>query len=173
MFVHLHSASLARLELVSEALEPMQEAGVIREAVLTTAIDPQGAALYRLRLLAHCGKAPSLDLVIPEGMSLVRVRRDGTEVARFESGNERHRYPLPAASQAPRFHDRVEYVATGETDFESAADASRASRRFRFPVSRSRGSSLLPAVTRRSIAGPGFSPPSIVEVRRAGRDGRP
>ena len=145
----------------------MQEAGVIREAVLTTAIDSQGVALYRLRLLAHCGKAPSLDLVIPEGMSLVRVRRDGTDVSPIRSGTSVS-IPLPAASQGRSCSRSRSNTLRRARLASSRGRCAPCFPRFRFPVSRSRGSSFLPPVLKRSIAGPGFSQRER-EARRAGR----
>jgi hypothetical protein len=88
----------ARLEASSEPLEPMREAGIVREAVLSTSIGPYSRALNRLRLVIHCGIAQSLDLVMPAGSSLARVRRDGTEVTPIDSGRGL-KIPLPGASQ--------------------------------------------------------------------------
>ena len=48
----------ARLELFTEPLAPLPEAGVIREAVLATSIDPNGMALHRLRLDASLWESP-------------------------------------------------------------------------------------------------------------------
>ena len=88
----------ARLEASIDPLEPMREAGVVREAVLSTSIGPYGPALNRLRLLVHCGDARSLDLVLPAGASLARVRRDGTEITPIDSASGL-KVPLPGASQ--------------------------------------------------------------------------
>ncbi len=104
----------ARLELFTEPLEPLQEAGVVREALLATSIDPNGTALHRLRLFLHCGNARSLDLVLPAGMSVVRVRRDSTDVAPIESGTSLS-IPLPGASQGSKFCTIVlDYVVATE-----------------------------------------------------------
>ena len=104
----------ARLEVSSEPLEPMLEAGVVREAVLSTSIDASGRALNRLRLSVHCGEAQSLDLVLPEGMSLARVRRDGTEVTPIDSGAGLT-IAVPGASQGSKLSTIVlDYVTNGE-----------------------------------------------------------
>ena len=80
----------------------------------TTSIDPSGTSLHRLRLLVHCGRARSLDLVLPAGMSLARVRRDGTDVAPIESGAGLS-IPLPGASQGSKFCTiNLDYVVSGE-----------------------------------------------------------
>ncbi len=154
----------ARLELVSEALEPMREAGVVREAVLATSIDKQGTALHRLRMLVHCGRASSLDLVLAPGMSLVRVRRDGTDVAVIESGTSVS-ISMPAGSQGAKlFTVTVEYVAAGEAGFRSGLTRAGFPR-YPFPVFRSHGRWSLQAVMRRSIADLGWR-------RREPKDGR-
>ena len=89
----------ARLEASSEPFERMREGGVVREAVLSTSIVPHLPALNRLRLLVHCAEAGSLDLVLPAGVSLARVRRDGTEVTPIDSGGGL-RYRCPARARA-------------------------------------------------------------------------
>ncbi len=104
----------ARLELVTEALEAMPEQGVVREALLATSIDPNGATVHRLRLFLHCGKARSLDLAMPGSTSLVRVRRDGTDVVPIETGTDVS-IPLPEAGQGAKFCTIVlDYVERGE-----------------------------------------------------------
>jgi hypothetical protein len=109
----------ARLEASSEPLEPMRQAGVVREAVLSTSMGPDLPALNRLRLLVHCGEAQSLDLVLPAGARLARVRRDGTEVAPIDSGNGL-KIPLPGASQGSRFYTIVlDYVTNEEASAKS------------------------------------------------------
>ena len=109
----------ARLELVTEMLARVQEAGVVREAVLATSIDPNGAAVHRLRLFLHCGQARSLELKLAAATSLVRVRRDGTDVAPIESGSGVS-IPLPEASQGAKFCTIVlDYVGVGEAGLAS------------------------------------------------------
>ncbi len=113
-FTHLLSTSPARLELLTEPLEPLREAGVVREALLSTSVDPNGTALHRLRLFLHCGNARSLDLVLPAWMSLVRARRDGMDVAPIDAGTGLS-IPLPAASPGSRFCTiNLDYVMAGD-----------------------------------------------------------
>jgi hypothetical protein len=90
-----------KLELFTELLVPSPSPGVVREAVLTTSIDAQGLTLNRLRLLVHLEQAESLVLAMPAGSSLVRVHRDGAEVAPIQSGP---RFVLPplGAGRGPR-----------------------------------------------------------------------
>ena len=66
-----------------------------------TAVDPAGSALYRLRLLVHCGEAQALDLVLPREILPARVRRDGIDVAPMQS-RAGLSIPLPGASQGSR-----------------------------------------------------------------------
>ena len=109
----------ARLELSTEQLEPMHEAGVVREASLVTSIDANGVALNRLRLLLHCGKAHSLDLVLPPGMSLARVRRDGADIAPIQAGTGVS-IPLPGASQGAKLCTvSLDYIAGDQTRSKS------------------------------------------------------
>ena len=74
-----------RLELFTEPLVAPESAGFVREALLTTSVDPKGTLLNRLRMLVNHGEARSLDLVIPRGITLVRVRRDGADVTPIQS----------------------------------------------------------------------------------------
>jgi hypothetical protein len=77
-----------RLELVTEPLVSSGIAGLVREAVLTTSVDLKGTLLNRLRMLVSHGESRSLDLVVPPGLTLVRVRRDGVDLtpARLPAG---------------------------------------------------------------------------------------
>ncbi len=74
-----------RLELFTEPLMVSEPQGVVREALLTTSIDSKGTYLNRLRMLVNHGEARSLDLVMPRGLTLVRVRRDGADVTPIQS----------------------------------------------------------------------------------------
>lgn len=69
-----------RLELVTAPLMSSGIVGLVREAVLTTSVDFNGTLLNRLRMLVNHGESRSLDLLIPPGLTLVRVRRDGVDV---------------------------------------------------------------------------------------------
>ena len=74
-----------RLELFTEPLMKSEPPGFVREALLTTSIDPKGTFVNRLRMLVNHGEARSLDLVMPSGNTLVRVRRDGADVTPIQS----------------------------------------------------------------------------------------
>jgi hypothetical protein len=102
----------ARLELFTEQLANSQASGVIREAALTTRIDPGGRYLNRLRLLVSSGTARQLDLLMPDELTLVRVRRDGFDLPPLRSGSGIS-IPLHAASPGPR-------SSTVVVDYESA-----------------------------------------------------
>ena len=94
-----------KLELFTEPMVPSPAPGVVREAVLTTSVDARGRSLNRLRLLVHLEHAESLDLAMPARSSLVRVRRDGAEVAPIRSGS-RLLLPAPGAgARRPIQHD--------------------------------------------------------------------
>jgi hypothetical protein len=77
----------AQLELVTEPLVPSPMPGVVHGAVLTTSVDVRGRLLNRLRLLVQFDQNRSLDLVMPPRSALIRVRRDGSEVAPIPSGS--------------------------------------------------------------------------------------
>jgi hypothetical protein len=103
--IHTYSFTYDRpgghLELATEPLARLQQAGIIREAVLTTTVAENGPLLNRLRLLVHSGDASSLDLAMPEQFSLLHVRRDGADVAPIRSGPNVS-IPLPWSSQGPK-----------------------------------------------------------------------
>ena len=80
-----YTESGGRLELFTEPLLASEPPGFVREALLTTSVDPGGTLLNRLRMLVNHGEARSLDLVMPRGLTLVRVRRDGEDVAPIQS----------------------------------------------------------------------------------------
>ncbi len=110
-----------RLELASEPMAPLQLPGIIREAVLTTTVDPNGPLLHRLRLLVHPAEASSLELVVPAPLTLLRIRRDGVEVAAIRSGSNLS-IPLPGSSQGPRSSTiLIDYLVENTT----AGDGSR------------------------------------------------
>jgi len=103
-----------QLELITEPLTPLHSAGIIREALLTTAVDPKGTTLNRLRLLVYSGEAHSLDFVLPPDLSLVRVRRDGSDVPPIQSRSGLS-IPLPGSNQGPRSSTIViDYMSEGE-----------------------------------------------------------
>ena len=102
-----------RLELITEPLVSLHTAGIIRDALLTTVVDPKGTTLNRLRLLVHSGDAHSLDLVPPPDLSMVRVRRDGLDVAPIQSRTGLS-IPLPGSNLGPGSSTIViDYVING------------------------------------------------------------
>ncbi|WP_074315495.1 hypothetical protein [Singulisphaera sp. GP187] len=88
-----------RLEVRTEALEPASSEGVIDHSILTTFVDPQGPLRHRLALRVTIADARTLDLTLPQGSTLVRVKRDGQPVA--PSRNARgHSLPLPSPTSS-------------------------------------------------------------------------
>lgn len=87
-----------RLELRTETLEPVRTDGVIDQAVLTTTFDPHGPCRHRLMLRVAVADAQSLDLTLPAGSSLIRVRRDGQAIAPTRSARG---LSLPLTSPSP------------------------------------------------------------------------
>lgn len=85
----------ARLELTTESLEPAPITGVVRDALLTTWVDPRGRTLNRLCLAAELDGAASLALDLPDGAIPVRVRRDGADVVPIHAGR---RIAIPSAT---------------------------------------------------------------------------
>ena len=74
-----------RLEFFTEPLIAVVPPGFVREALLTTSVDPNGTLLNRLRMQLNHGEVRSLDLVLPRGLTVVRVRRDEAEVTPIRS----------------------------------------------------------------------------------------
>ncbi len=68
------------LELRTENLEPTRTAAVIREAVLTTTVNPQGPNRQHLILRIAADRTQRLELTLPEGAKLTGVERDGLAV---------------------------------------------------------------------------------------------
>ena len=54
--MRLHTPSRGRLEVFTEPLTATETAGIVREALLTTSVDPRGTFLNRLRLLVNSWK---------------------------------------------------------------------------------------------------------------------
>ncbi len=101
-----YSEPAGKIELFTERLEPVRSAGVIREAFLTTAIDPADAALSRLRLLIAVGEQHSLELALPRGASLVRIQRDGAD-AEVVKAPGHVSIPLTGSSQPARWSTTI------------------------------------------------------------------
>jgi hypothetical protein len=95
-----YTEAASRLDLSTELLTPSVSTGIVREAILTTSVDPQGSSLNRLRLQVSFAEARSLDLVPSPNMTLVRVRRDGSDVVPVQSKSGIS-IPIPWLSQGP------------------------------------------------------------------------
>ena len=114
LYTYSYSNTGCQLDIVTEPLAPLHTVGIVREALLTTVVDPAGTTLNRLRLLVHSGEAHSLDLVLPPELFLIRVRRDGSDVAPIRSRTGLS-IPLPAANQGSRSYTFVvDYAIKGE-----------------------------------------------------------
>jgi hypothetical protein len=87
----------AKLKLDTEPLARFPVPGMVREAVLTTSLEPAGRALNRLRLLAQPEPERSLELDLPPRSTLIRVRRDGSDITPVRSGSH---IAVPAAASA-------------------------------------------------------------------------
>jgi hypothetical protein len=96
----------ARLELTTEAMERSPMLGIVREAFLTTRVDRLERTLHRLRMVVQLNQADSFDLELPDGASLVRVRRDRTAVTPNRSGS-RLSIPMPATGHGTRTSEVV------------------------------------------------------------------
>ena len=91
----------ARIELRTEALKPAAAGGVIREAMLTTLVDPDGgSARLRLSLKVVPDHAPAIEITLPPGSILERVRRDGLPVTPTTAGDALS-VPLNSSGAAP------------------------------------------------------------------------
>jgi hypothetical protein len=106
----------ARLELFTEPFAASRPPGIIRDALLSTLVSLNGATVNRLRLLVHSGEARSLELSLGRGLSVVRVRRDGADVATsLRSGG----ISIPLVSQSGQGAGPsvivVDYVASNGT----------------------------------------------------------
>jgi len=78
----------ARIEVRAEALTPAAPGGVIREALLTTRVDPRdGRDRERLTLRVAPDAMPSLGVTLPPGSVVERVLRDGQPVTPTRAGD--------------------------------------------------------------------------------------
>ena len=101
------------LELYTEPLLASETTGIVREAILTTLVDPKGTLLNRLRLFVNLREARSLKFDMPHEISIVRVQRDGTDVAAFANPTG-FALPVAGAVQGPRSSTIViDYVVPG------------------------------------------------------------
>jgi hypothetical protein len=82
-----YTSAEGRLELRTESLEPAETAAVIREAVLTTTLNPQGTSRQHLTLRIATDQTQELKLQMPAAAKLTRVERDGLAIVPFRTGN--------------------------------------------------------------------------------------
>ncbi len=97
----VYDAPAVRIELKAEALKPAGTGGVIREALLTTHLDPR-CGTVRERLVLRVAADPSaqtLDVTLPDGATPERITRDGQTVTPTRSGRALS-IPLSATSGA-------------------------------------------------------------------------
>ena len=96
-----YSGPEAALELRTEVLANDFGSGVIREAVLTDNVTPEGdAGTSRLVLKIVPDRAAELKVILPAGAALEKVHRDGLAVAPTVSG-ETLAIPLGGGSPSP------------------------------------------------------------------------
>ncbi len=85
----VHAFSYARLggrlSIRSERLDPASGEGVIDRAVLTTFVDPVGPSRHCLSLRVAASSGRFLNLSLPAGATLLRVRRDGQSLTPIQS----------------------------------------------------------------------------------------
>jgi hypothetical protein len=81
-----YSSAGGALELKTEVLELLATGAVIREAVLTTTLNPQGPSRQRLLLRIASDRTQFLELVLPEASTLARVLRDGLPLTPTREG---------------------------------------------------------------------------------------
>jgi hypothetical protein len=102
-----------QLDLITEQLVPFYPAGIVRDAVLTTVVDPKGTTLNRLRLLVHSGDGRAVDIVPRPDMTLVHIRRDGSDVVPISTGSCLS-IPLPGSGPMQRSSTIViDYLSDG------------------------------------------------------------
>ena len=102
------------LNLHTEELVQVPQAGLVRDACLTSLLHPRGPWLHRLRMMLHAEKSGELRLALPASASLVRIQLDGgdTPPARDQ---EKYVVPIPAASAGQRFRTvNVDYESSGK-----------------------------------------------------------
>ena len=93
-----YTESTARLNLTTEMLTPLLSTGIIREALLTTSFDVEGASLNRLRLLVSLAEERSAQTGHRPGITLIRIRRDGTDIHAVQSKSG---ILIPVSSSTP------------------------------------------------------------------------
>ncbi len=91
----------ARLELTAEALTPVDSDGLIREATLTTLVDPQGGiSRNRLSLRIVPDGATALEITLPPGSIPERIVRDGHALTPTTQSGQTLSIPLIATNSS-------------------------------------------------------------------------
>ena len=91
---------IGQISIHAVALEPADQGGVIRNAVLRTVVNPNGANRQRLVLKVAAQSVKTIEVELPTGARLDRVSRDGQEVQPLRDG-ARLSIPLRTTSIAP------------------------------------------------------------------------
>ena len=117
---YAYDSANVKLELSALALGSSGPGGVIREAVLTTVLEPGGGpGRRRLALRVAPDHASSLEVTLPSGARLDRVRRDGQGVAPFLTGDALS-IPLgPAPPSRPLVLIAVDYTMPTDRSSQS------------------------------------------------------
>ncbi len=96
-----YTAPGGRLEVFTDTLAAPLASALVRDAHLTTIIDPGGTLLNRLRLIVNVRDDRTFDFTLPPGVGLIRVRRDGADVRPIESAGQ-FSVSMASVSQGPR-----------------------------------------------------------------------
>jgi hypothetical protein len=116
----IYTEPTSRLELATQLLSQSRFQGIIQEAVLATTARPGGRSLNRLRLLVQAGEARSLAIKPRDGLSIVRCRRDGSDIVPTVSKSGLS-IPLDSTSSGSRISTVVlEYELEGKTGADGA-----------------------------------------------------
>ncbi len=96
-----YDSAEARLELTAEALTPVDSGGLIREATLTTLVNPQGGiGRNRLSLRIVPDGATALEITLPPGSIPERIVRDGHALTPTTRSGQALSIPLIATNSS-------------------------------------------------------------------------
>jgi hypothetical protein len=104
----------AELTLRTEALSPAGAPALVREALLTTLVDPHGRSFNRLRLLVQGEASLPLVLRMPDGATVLRALVDGLVSTPTREG-ARLVIPLSRSGGARSWTIDLEFERTGPT----------------------------------------------------------
>ncbi|MDX2036470.1 MAG: hypothetical protein SFX72_07450 [Isosphaeraceae bacterium] len=108
--VFAYDDASARLVARVNRDESRSARGVIREAVLTSIIDPEGERRHRLLLMTAVRGDSALELQFPEGIRVERIARDGQEVAATRAGTS-GRIAIPLGGSGGSRSIAIDYTA--------------------------------------------------------------